>query len=143
MRGQISPDELDRLKLTQPPHRFEHLDLVALCEAITALDLGCGDAVGEHACETRERELNELVEARIAHGLNRSLNPATRLGDLEIALPGASMDELVFPCPREDEMRMRIDEPRNDSTAARIESVAVVLRRPTLPEGNDTLVVDR
>ena len=143
MRGQIGPDELDRLKLAQPPHRFEHLDLVVQGEAITALDLHRGNAVREHARETRERELNELVEARIAHGLNRSLNPATRLGDLEIALPGASMDELVFPRPREDEMRMRVDEPGNDGTAARVECVAVMLRRPTLSERNDPVAIDR
>ena len=79
MRSEISGDEIDGLQVVETLNGLEHLDLVLNREAVAALDLERRHTVREHARESRQRQIHQLVEARFAYRGHGALDAASAL----------------------------------------------------------------
>jgi hypothetical protein len=120
-------DDVDRPLPAQHLDHLEGLQLRRRLQSVAGLDLERGRAVLERAVQVPPGAVEEVLLARLPELPDAGADPASRLRDLDVALPLDPHPELVLPRVRVDQVRVGVDEPGEHDAAARVDAGAALV----------------
>ena len=110
-------DDVGGVRLVQPTHDAQLLHLRVAIEAVATLALHGGDAEAQHGVESAASNLEQLVLRGLTRGPGGVDNTAAAVHDLHITVAAHAPRELLLAVSAEDEVRVRIDEARQQGLA--------------------------
>ena len=126
--------EVDGVRLVQRANRVQLAQLRFDRQPVAALRLADRRPAGEHLVEPGARGVDELLFARRARGGDR-LHDAAAIGrDRRVAFARKAPPQLGAPIARVDDVRVWIDEARDDGAAARVDARRILRHGHTVLE---------
>ena len=126
--------DVDRPLLAQRVRHREQPQLGRQVQPVARLRLDGGHAVAEHLVQPSPAVGGQLLLARESGGGDGREDPAAGGQDLEVARAALAEDELALARAREQEVRVRVDEPGRHDPAVGVEAREPRERHPVALE---------
>ena len=121
VRAQEGRHQLDRVRLVRGRDDAQALQLVVVRQAVAGLGLDGRRTESQEAVHARQEAREQELLARLAHAAHAGQDAAAGLADLDVPLPRHAHLELVLARPREDRVRVRVDEAGHAEAPSRVE----------------------